>query len=65
MSCEQPHHRGVAHIQSVMTRIKPLFQLRGDVSRDYYVALDGQGVRLWVFRERMAPHPWFLQGLFG
>jgi hypothetical protein len=23
------------------------------------------GVRLWVFRERGAPHGWFLHGVFG
>lgn len=37
----------------------------GDVTRDYYVALDAQGVRLWIFRERKASHGWFLQGVFG
>jgi protein ImuB len=36
-----------------------------DVSRDYYVALDSRGVRLWVFRERTSPHGWFLHGVFG
>jgi protein ImuB len=37
----------------------------GDIARDYYVALDTRGVRLWVFRERTSPHRWFLQGVFG
>jgi protein ImuB len=36
-----------------------------DVARDYYCALDRAGARLWVFREREAPHRWFLQGVFG
>jgi protein ImuB len=35
------------------------------VARDYYTALDPHGVRLWVFRERAAPHGWFLHGIFG
>ena len=35
------------------------------VTRDYYVALDAKGVRLWVFRDHKAPHGWFLQGVFG
>jgi hypothetical protein len=29
------------------------------------VALDAHGVRLWLFRERGAPHRWFLHGIFG
>lgn len=35
------------------------------IARDYYVARDVHGVRLWVFRERIAPHRWFLHGVFG
>jgi protein ImuB len=37
----------------------------GEIARDYYIALDPQGVRLWVFRERTEPHRWFLHGVFG
>jgi protein ImuB len=36
-----------------------------EVTRDYYHAVDVHGVRLWVFRERAAPHGWFLHGVFG
>lgn len=36
-----------------------------EVSRDYYVALDPEGARVWVFRERLPPHEWFLHGVFG
>jgi protein ImuB len=37
----------------------------GDIARDYYTATDLHGVRLWIFRERTAPHRWFLHGVFG
>jgi protein ImuB len=37
----------------------------GHVARDYFTALDAQGVRLWIFRERNEPHRWFLHGMFG
>ena len=37
----------------------------GDISRDYYVAVNPAGARLWVFRERREPRRWFLHGLFG
>lgn len=36
-----------------------------DVRRDYFVARDPHGARSWLFRERTAPHRWFLHGLFG
>jgi protein ImuB len=35
-----------------------------DVARDYFVAADDQGRRLWIFRERGASN-WFLQGVFA
>lgn len=35
-----------------------------DAARDYYVAEDGEGSRLWVFRERRAGR-WFVHGIFG
>lgn len=36
-----------------------------EVARDYYQAVDIRGVRLWIYRERVKPHRWFLQGVFG
>jgi protein ImuB len=35
------------------------------VHRDYFVARNGRGQWLWVFRELAAPHGWFLHGLFA
>jgi protein ImuB len=36
-----------------------------EVQRDYYQAVDGRGSRLWIFRERLLPHRWFLHGVFS
>jgi protein ImuB len=36
-----------------------------DVARDYFVAADAQGRRVWVYRERQAERAWFLQGIFA
>ena len=36
-----------------------------DIERDYYVAADGEGARLWIFRERSGARGWFLHGHFG
>lgn len=35
-----------------------------DVRRDYYIACNGQGFRLWVFEDLRSGH-WYLHGLFG
>lgn len=35
------------------------------VSRDYYTALSGTGMRLWVFRNRQRTSNWYLHGIFG
>jgi protein ImuB len=36
-----------------------------EVRRDYYLAQDAQGVRLWIFREHAAPRGWYLHGVFA
>ena len=36
-----------------------------DVARDYYIALSRDGSRLWIYRERIAPHGWYWHGVFG
>jgi protein ImuB len=36
-----------------------------DVRRDYYVATDRGGVRLWVYRQRDRGGGWWLHGVFG
>lgn len=36
-----------------------------EVRRDYYIARDPRGGRLWVYRDLNAPSRWFLHGYFG
>jgi protein ImuB len=36
-----------------------------DVARDYYVACDSSGVRLWIFRDVHGDRAWYLHGVFG
>lgn len=41
-----------------------------EIQRDYYIARNRQGMRLWIFRERQRPsqhdaHGWFLHGVFA
>jgi protein ImuB len=60
-----PRRRGALRLMTDPERIESGWWDGRGVARDYYVALDGHGVRLWVFREREAPHEWFLHGVFG
>jgi protein ImuB len=60
-----PRHRGPLRLMSEPERIETGWWDGGEIARDYYTAIDLQGVRLWVFRERAAPHGWFLHGVFG
>jgi protein ImuB len=36
-----------------------------DVTRDYYVACNPQGMRLWIYRTRGDAPAWYLQGIFA
>lgn len=60
-----PRRRGALQLLGEPERIESGWWDGADVARDYYAALDAHGVRLWVFRERHAPHGWFLHGIFG
>jgi protein ImuB len=35
------------------------------VGRDYHVAVDRRGARLWVYRDLQSPERWYVHGLFG
>jgi protein ImuB len=60
-----PQRRGALRLVSEAERIETGWWDGEEIARDYYTALDTHGVRLWVFRERTAPHGWFLHGIFG
>ncbi|GAC1661387.1 MAG: DNA polymerase Y family protein [Steroidobacteraceae bacterium] len=60
-----PRRRGPLRLVSEPERIETGWWDGGAIARDYYTALDIHGVRLWVFRERAAPHGWYLHGVFG
>jgi protein ImuB len=60
-----PRRRGPLRLLGEPERIETGWWDGGDIARDYYTALDLHGVRLWIFRERAAPHRWFLHGVFG
>ncbi len=60
-----PRYRGALRLESEPERIETGWWDGRDIERDYYEAVDVHGRRLWLFRERAAPHRWFLQGVFA
>ena len=60
-----PRRRGPLRLLSEAERIETGWWDGGDIARDYFMAVDLHGVKLWVFRERSTPHRWFLHGVFG
>lgn len=60
-----PRRRGALRLLGDPERIETGWWDGAEIERDYYVAIDVHGVRLWVFRERAAPHRWFLHGVFA
>ena len=60
-----PRRRGPLRLLGEPERIETGWWDGGDIARDYYTAVDLHGVRLWIFRERVEPHRWYLHGVFG
>ena len=46
-------------------RIETCWWTGNDVRRDYYVAQESSGSRLWIFRERSGERRWYLHGFFA
>jgi protein ImuB len=60
-----PAYGGPLEIRRGPERIEGGWWAGTDVARDYYTACTQAGVRLWIYRDRHAPHGWFLHGIFG
>ncbi len=61
----RPRHGGPLELLAGPERIESGWWDGGDVRRDYYVAQDPHGSRLWIYRECAGAKPWFLHGIFG
>jgi len=55
---------GALLLQSGPERIEAGWWDNEDYCRDYYLALNERGARLWIFRD-LKSETWFLHGLFG
>ena len=62
---EHPCFEGTLELEEGPERIESGWWDGHDIRRDYYVARNPAGVRLWVFRDRQSAGRWFLHGVFG
>jgi protein ImuB len=61
----RPYYHGLVEFEQGPERIESGWWDGHDVTRDYYIVRSVIGQRLWIYRERQAPHTWFLHGLFS
>ncbi len=61
----RPRHRGALELLEGPERIESGWWDGADARRDYYVAQDAAGARLWIYREGAGVRGWFLHGIFG
>ncbi len=59
------YHRSNISILSGPERIESRWWAGEDIRRDYYVAEESNGCRLWIYRERRGKRNWYLHGLFS
>lgn len=60
----QPYYDGALALEPERERIESGWWDDAEVARDYFIARDPHGRRLWVFRE-LTTAQWFVHGVFG
>jgi len=61
----QPVHEGALCLERGPERIETGWWDGDDVRRDYYVARNRRGLRLWIYRDLRSVANWYLHGIFG
>jgi protein ImuB len=59
------YHRRTITLISGPERIESYWWSGRDIRRDYYIAREEGGSRLWIFRERSGQRHWYLHGYFS
>lgn len=60
-----PYFHGALQLGLERERIESGWWDGHDIARDYFVARNPRGLRLWVYRELRGKQQWFLHGIFG
>lgn len=60
------YYRGSLHLLSGPERLETQWWTSNEIRRDYYVARNRHGMRLWIYHERESQNKqkWFLHGVF-
>jgi protein ImuB len=61
----RPRRHGMLTLLEGPERIESGWWDGADVTRDYYLARDTCGARLWIYRDACGARGWFLHGVFG
>lgn len=61
----RPQWHGPLVLERGPERIESGWWDGNDVARDYYIARNEGGERVWIYRERRGQRGWYLHGLFG
>jgi protein ImuB len=61
----KPYFHGALELEPGRERIESGWWDGNDIARDYFVARNPHGVRLWLFRELRGSRGWYLHGIFG
>jgi len=61
----RPQYQGALELLSGPERIESGWWDGGDLQRDYYMARNPAGARLWIYRDCTGDRAWFLHGIFG
>lgn len=61
----RPWLDGALRLEPVRERIESGWWDGEDIARDYFVAHDARGARLWIYRELTGPRGWYLHGVFA
>lgn len=64
-SCGRPQRAGPLRLAAGPERIESGWWDGADARRDYFIAIDGAGRWLWIFRDPRPPGGWFLHGVFA
>ncbi len=61
----RPQRAGPLRLAAGPERIESGWWDGADARRDYFIAIDGAGRWLWIFRDPRPPGGWFLHGIFA
>lgn len=62
---DQPVYQGMLEFVDGPERIESGWWDEDGIARDYFVAVNPQGIHLWVYQSRTEQDGWYLQGIFG